>query len=265
MRSIKVNQARLTNYIRGIAGPDCSIGLHEIGKNITNHSRRETAEKMMLEGLTNNRSGSTYFTVTYYDKYGYDSHINSFSFYGSINDKRIVVIAIPEYFKMSNGSIIYGGIFKKRFHQEDEGHPECLTDYIFSSRIPPEFILGFFTYDTRDINQNYNKNINQIQNTFNGMHSNNKVERSTNDKYKDVIFYENPKYYNKLSQQEKDDFIKNNFKNQSFFDITNEQSIKDFYDLNNNLSLNDNKESYISKTIKQYEHSGLYKQGNKEG
>ena len=57
MRSIKVNQARLTNYWRGLAGPDCSIGLHEIGMNNSNHSRRATAEKMMQEGLINNRSG----------------------------------------------------------------------------------------------------------------------------------------------------------------------------------------------------------------
>ena len=76
------------------------------------------------------------------------------------------------------------------------------------------------------------------------------------------FLHENPKYYSKLSQEEKDSFISSNYKEQNFFNINNEQSINDFYRFGYYYITMDGEESFVSKTIKQYEQSKYYK--NKE-
>ena len=238
MECIKVKQDGIAKYLRDLVGNDCSIGLHEIGLNSLYEDREETANKIMSEGLDNKRDGTTYFTVAYFGKEGHESDINTYDCYGSIDVKTIVVVAIPEVFEMSNGSTVYGGIFNKRNYNDDEGHAECLTDYVFKSRIPSEFILGYYTYDKRNV---------EITNTISGY------------EYGDATFYENPKYYSKLSQEEKDTFISSNYKGNNFFDINNEQSISDFYRFGDFYITMDGEESFVSKTIKQYKQSKYYK------
>ena len=262
MDGIKVKQDGLAKYLRGLVGNDCSIGLHEIGLNSLYEDREESAKKIMSDGLDNIRGGTTYFTVAYYGRNGYEFDINNYSCYGSIDAKTIVVVAIPEAFEMSNGSTVYGGIFNKRKYKDDQGYAECLTDYVFKSKIPAEFVLGYYTYDRRNVKPIYKQGTRTIYNPTTGESAIEITNTISGYEYGDATFYENPKYYSKLSQEEKDSFISSNYKEQNFFNINNEQSISEFYRFGDFYITMDGEESFVSKTIKQYEQSKYYK--NKE-
>ena len=262
MDGIKVKQDGLAKYLRGLVGNDCSIGLHEIGLNSLYEDREESAKKFMSDGLDNKRGGTTYFTVAYYGRNGYEFDINNYSCYGSIDAKTIVVVAIPEAFEMSNGSTVYGGIFNKRKYKDDQGYAECLTDYVFKSKILAEFVLGYYTYDRRNVKPIYKQGTRTTYNPATGENAIEITNTISGYEYGDATFYENPKYYSKLSQEEKDSFISSNYKEQNFFNINNEQSISEFYRFGDFYITMDGEESFVSKTIKQYEQSKYYK--NKE-
>ena len=232
----------------------CSIGLHEIGYNSPNPSKVDTAIKIVQEGLNNIRGGTTYFTVSY----GV-TDIGSYNYYGSIDDKVIVLVAIPEYFKLSNGSIVYGGVFKDRYHNDDEGYSECLTDNLISSKIPPEFILGFFKYNSNDLRPVYQNKRHIVRNPMTGLSSYAMEDEFIGFEPMSVLLYLNNRFYNKLSVPEKDEFIKNLFKGRNFFDVTDNDSIKKFNNLNRIMSQVDPNDNYYGKTIKQYEKSDLYR------
>ena len=262
MDGIKLKQDGLAKYLRGLAGDDCSLGLHEIGLNSRYENKEEAANNIMREGLDNKRGGTTYFTVAYYGKKRHEFDINNYNCYGSIYLKTIVVVAIPEAFEMSNGSTVYGGVFNKRKYKDDQGHAECLTDYVFQAGIPSEFILGYYTYDRRNVKPIYKQGTRTIYNPSTGESAIEITNTISGYEYGDATFYENPKYYSKLSQEEKDSFISSNYKEQNFFNINNEQSINDFYRFGYYYITMDGEESFVSKTIKQYEQSKYYK--NKE-
>ena len=262
MDGIKVKQDGLAKYLRGLVGNDCSIGLHEIGLNSLYEDREESAKKIMNDGLDNKRGGTTYFTVAYFGRNGYEFDINKYDCYGSIDAKTIVVVAIPEAFEMSNGSTVYGGVFNKRKYKDDQGHAECLTDYVFQVGIPSEFILGYYTYNKRNVKPIYKQGTRTIYNPTTGERSIEITNTISGYEYGDATFYENPKYYSKLSQEEKDAFISSNYQGHNLFDINNEQSISDFYRFSQCYFTMDGRDSFVTKTIKQYEQSKYYK--NKE-
>ena len=250
----KVQKDDLDALIQKYAGNNCSIGLHEIGYNSPNPSKVDTAIKIVQEGLNNIRGGTTYFTVSY----GV-TDIGSYNYYGSIDDKVIVLVAIPEYFKLSNGSIVYGGVFKDRYHNDDEGYSECLTDNLISSKIPPEFILGFFKYNSNDLRPVYQNKRHIVRNPMTGLSSYAMEDEFIGFEPMSVLLYLNNRFYNKLSVPEKDEFIKNLFKGRNFFDVTDNDSIKKFNNLNRIMSQVDPNDNYYGKTIKQYEKSDLYR------
>jgi len=262
MDGIKVKQDGLAKYLRDLVGDDCSIGLHEIGLNVINLSKEEAAKKIMREGLDNKRGGTTYFTVAYFGKKGHEFDINTYDCYGSIDAKTIVVVAIPEVFEMSNGSTIYGGVFNKRNYKDDQGHAECVSDYVIKSKIPAEFVLGYYTYDRRSIKPIYKQGTRIVYNPATGERAIEITNAISGYEYGDATLYENPKYYSKLSQEEKDSFISSNYQGHNLFDINNEQSLSDFYRFSHCYFAMDGRDSFVSKTIKQYEQSKYYK--NKE-
>lgn len=251
--SILLKQNRLASYLRSIVGSNCSIGLHEINDC---YHKREKAQHIMTSGLKNIRGGTTYFNVSYFGKSGFDDMINHYNYYGSNSLKTIIVVAIPEFFVMSDNSICYGGIFNKRYCKDDEGYPECLTDYTISLKVPPEFILGYYTYDSRDIKPIYKQETRTICNPTTGEYATEIVNRCVGYQEADVVFYSNPRYYNKLSQMEKDDFIRKYFK-EIFFNIRSVDSIKEIEVLSNFLISMDEKQVFLSNTIKQAQSSKL--------
>ena len=262
MDGIKLKQDGLAKYLRGLVGNDCSIGLHEIGLNSLYENREEAAKKIMSDGLDNKRGGTTYFTVAYFGRNGYEFDINKYDCYGSIDAKTIVVVAIPEAFEMSNGSTVYGGVFNKRKYKDDQGHAECLTDYVFQAGIPSEFILGYYTYNKRNVKPIYKHGTRTIYNPTTGERTIEITNTISGYEYGDATFYENPKYYSKLSQEEKDSFISSNYRDHNLFDINNEKSVSDFYRFSDYYFTIDGRDSFVTKTIKQYEQSKYYK--NKE-
>lgn len=251
----KVQKDNLNALIHEYVGNNCSIGLHEIGYNSPENSKTETAIKIMQEGLNNSRGGTTYFSVSY----GV-TDIGSYNYYGGIHDKVIVLVAIPECFKLSNGSIVYGGVFKKRYYKDDEGYPECLTDNLISSKIPPEFILGYFKYNSRDLKPKYQNKRHIVRDPMTGLSSYAMEKELIGYEPINVSLYLNNRFYNKLSVPEKDEFIKNLFRGRNFFDITDNDSIKNFYGLSRISSQIDPDDNYYEKTIKQYEKSDLYRE-----
>ena len=220
-----VSKEQVYDLIKQLSEEECYIGLHGIAdkadiiNEFSNLPKNEKAKKILEIGLKNARGETISHTVRNFGTLeNIDSsdieNINGYGFYSPSGEEAIVVVSIPLFFEDSSGRKIFGG-YKERGNSDKE-RAECITDYIFKDNIPPEMILGYYTYN---------------------MNSNN------------VEFIENPKYYSRLSQSEKDSFINKYFNNFNAFDVNNEATIERIKEFANDWE----NMPYLKKTVEQYE------------
>ncbi len=228
-----ISREQVYELIKQLSENECYVGLHGIAdksdliNEFSHLSKNEKAKKILEVGLKNARGQTISHTVRNFGLLENMTimdikNINDYGFYSPSGEEAIVVISIPLFFEDSNGMKIFGGY--KESKSSDIDSAECITDYIFKDNIPTEMILGFYTY---------NRNGNNVE------------------------FIENPKYYSKLSQSEKDEFINRYFNKYNAFDVNNDELIERVKEFANDWE----HLSYLKKTIEQYEHR-LEKQKN---
>ena len=177
-------------FVKSLLPEDCYVELHgiadssDIANEYSGLPKIEKARNMQKIGIINKRGVTTQLTARNFGnlKESTDEKVGRFvnyGFYSPSGEQVIVVIAIPYFFTHSNGMNIFGG-FNEYIPQGEGSYEEvagCISDSVFSKLIPPELILGYYSYSDKD------------------------------SLYDDVTFVKNPRYYSNLSQEEKDKFI----------------------------------------------------------
>lgn len=199
---MKINKNNLYSFIQSQLKEQCYVGLHgiadvsDLSNQYSNLSKEEKANSILTNGLINARGTTIGLTVRNFGDLN-DSNLekindfNNYGFYSPSGKETIMVIAIPYFFEDSNGKKLFGGF--KEYNSKNNNNAECITDYLFRNNIPPEMIMGYYSYD----------------------------------KGADTVDYiENPKYYANLSQSEKDVFIRKTFPPQLSYDVNNEETME---------------------------------------
>ncbi|MBQ9012545.1 MAG: hypothetical protein IJ094_03110 [Bacilli bacterium] len=195
---IEIDNNEIFDFFENLVGDKTYFGLHLIyDKEQKNEipeysalSKEGQALSILDFGLINQYGNTIKHTVSMYGNLSYhpDSKrkkdINEYNKYTSKENISItIVVAIPIFFETSDGIKMFGGWdVKNSFFYDEHTYnrsPECITDMIFSDKIPPEMILGY--YITRP-----------------------KEEKSE--------FYSNEKYYYNLPQLDRDKFVNKYFK-----------------------------------------------------
>ena len=202
----RIDKKMICDYINSLLKDRCYVGLHSIVDSPTtsnpyiNLPKKEKAYSILKNGLINSRGGSMNRTVRFFgDLSGATADIkNKMSeYYEGINSRTgenyVVVVAIPYFFDGADGKKYFGGYKNYDSQAQFNEDIECYTDYKFSYLIPSEMILGYYTYD---------------------------------DNEKTVTFFQNPRYYSNLSEEEKIKFAEAIFKNDvARLDINNPKVI----------------------------------------
>ena len=201
---MKINKNELYEFIQSRLQDECYVGLHGIADKsdlVNQYSilpKMDKAKNILDTGIINGRSTTIGLTVKNFgnlDDKDSDkiSKFNSYGFYSPSGEEVIMIVAIPYYFSDSNGRKLFGGYkeYDSPIYKQNT-MPECITDYIFRDNIPPEMILGFYSYKHDDT---------------------------------EVEYVENPNYYSKLAQEQKDDFIVKWFIPTLSYDVNNNDTM----------------------------------------
>ena len=238
---MKLKKSELYNYIKEQLKFDCYVGLHGIADSsdlineYSDLSKVDKARNIIKCGIINKRGVTIGLTVKNFgnlnsltqEKINY---FNNYGFYSPSGDEVIVVVAIPYYFEDSKGRKLFGGYKESSASSEyaDNNMPECITDYLFRDNIPSEMVMGYYCYSNNDV---------------------------------EVEYSENPNYYSKLSQVQKDDFIGRWFAPNLSYDVNDSTSIEKIKWASSLLGLayihGNNVKTPIINTIAQYERLGL--------
>lgn len=203
---MKILKQNLYEFIRNQVQEDTYIGLHGIADssdliNQYSHlSKDDKARSIVERGLINGRGTTISLTVRNFGNLNiFDQEkiklFNNYCFYSPSGYQVIIVVAIPYFFEDSQGRKLFGG-YKEYPTPKPyifNNIPECITDYIFRNKIPPEMILGYYSYHNKD-------------------------------EY--VEYKENPYYFSKLFQYQKDEFIQKNLTGSFCYDVNDIEMVE---------------------------------------
>jgi len=205
----KIDRKKICEYINSLLNDRCYVGLHsivDVPTTITgydNLSKGERAISILENGLLNSRGSSLSRTVRFFgDLSVANSEIKDkmSNYYQGINrsgENYVAVVAIPYFFEGPQGQKMFGGYKNYDSDAQFKEGSECISDTIFSEKVPPEMILGYYTYD---------------------------------DKEQIVSFVENPRYYSKLTREEKLQFVAKHFGSYvDRFDVNNPETVEKMF------------------------------------
>lgn len=214
---MEIKKNELYIFLRNILGGEYYIGLHGItaGKTdilnkYSDMTPRDKAENILKTGLINERHMSIKSTCQIFgnlalinDHKEVISDLCDFNPYYIGNkpentEEVVVIVSVPITFKDSKGRNIFGGWMNPNISYCDDNSPfECITDKLFEKSVPPEMILGYYTF----------------------------VGKSDT-----VEFHANERHYSNLTQEERDEFISRLFSDhQTIIDIS-EGNVEDQID-----------------------------------
>jgi len=202
----KIDRKKICEYINSLLNDRCYVGLHsivDVPTTITgydNLSKSERAISILEKGLINTRGSALNRTVRFFGDLAVanpEIRDKMSNYYHGINqsgENYVAVVAIPYFFEGPQGQKMFGGYKSYDSESQFRESSECISDAIFSERVPSEMILGYYTYD---------------------------------DKEQIVSFIENPRYYSKLSREEKLQFVTKHFGSYvDRFDVNNPDTIE---------------------------------------
>jgi len=205
----KIDRKKICEYINSLLNDRCYVGLHSImdipttTNGYENLSKSERAISILEKGLLNSRGNALNHTVRFFGDLAVanpEIKDKMSNYYQGINHSRenyVVVVAIPYFFEGPQGQKMFGGYKSYDSESQFRENLECISDAIFSERVPSEMILGYYTYD---------------------------------DKEQIVSFVENPRYYSKLSQEEKSQFVTKHFGSYvDRFDVNNPNNVEKMF------------------------------------
>lgn len=201
----QVPRFELYHYVKSMLSEDCYVELHgiadsaDIANEYSDLSKEGKAQNMIKIGILNKRGVTTQLVARNFGNLNEETEekilrFENYGFYSPSKEEMVVVVAIPYYFIHSNGMKIFGGY--NEYHPQGEAlnieEAGCITDALFSKVIPPEMILGYYSFkETGSLDTN-------------------------------VTFVKNPGYYGNLSQEEKDKFIDEHFSISDLYDVNDE-------------------------------------------
>lgn len=202
----KIDRKKICEYINSLLNDRCYVGLHsivDVPTTITgydNLSKSERAISILENGLINTRGGALNRTVRFFGDLAVanpeikDKMSNYYHGINQSGENYVAVVAIPYFFEGPQGQKMFGGYKSYDSESQFRESSECISDTIFSERVPSEMILGYYTYD---------------------------------DKEQIVSFIENPRYYSKLPREEKLQFVTKHFGSYvDRFDVNNPDTIE---------------------------------------
>ena len=202
----KIDRKKICEYINSLLNDRCYVGLHSIvdvpttSSGYENLSKSERAISILEKGLINTRGSALNRTVRFFGDLAVvnpEIRDKMSNYYHGINqsgENYVAVVAIPYFFEGPQGQKMFGGYKSYDSESQFKESSECISDTIFSERVPSEMILGYYTYD---------------------------------DKEQIVSFVENPRYYSKLSREEKLQFVTKHFGSYvDRFDVNNPDTIE---------------------------------------
>lgn len=160
---MKIKKRDLFRFFDAYLGKSCYVGLHgiadesDIKNEFSEMNKIEKAENILKIGLINSRKMSIKSTCTImgvlpetYKKY--KELVEDFNKYTAHNTPSkqhiIIIVAVPIVFKDSNNRNIFGGWMNPKVHYNDDDSVfECITDQLFEEQVPPEMILGYYSFD----------------------------------------------------------------------------------------------------------------------
>ena len=203
---MKIKREELYDFIRSQTNGECYVGLHGIAdssdlKNeYSDLPKVEKAKSIMEKGLINARGKTISLTAKFFGGLDPDDEesaltFNNYRFYSPSGEQVIVVISIPLFFENSKGQNIFCGYKEFRTPEAFKTNevPECISDDMFKRKIPPEFMLGFYTFNDDDDEAEYTPNAN---------------------------------YYTGLPQERKDALIDYWFKSELPFDVNSNEAME---------------------------------------
>jgi len=205
----KIDRKKICEYINSLLNDRCYVGLHSImdipttTNGYENLSKSERAISILEKGLLNSRGNALNHTVRFFGDLAVanpEIKDKMSNYYQGINHSRenyVVVVAIPYFFEGPQGQKMFGGYKNYDSDAQFREGSECISDTIFSEKVPPEMILGYYTYD---------------------------------DKEQIVSFVENPRYYSKLTREEKLQFVAKHFGSYvDRFDVNNPETVEKMF------------------------------------
>lgn len=187
----RIDKKKISDYINSLLKDRCYVGLHSIVDSPTtsnpyiNLPKQEKAASILEHGLINARGGGMNRTVRFFGDLSVvtqDIKNKMSEYYEGLSTRTgenyVAVVAIPYFFNGANGSKYFGGYKNYDSQAQFNEDLECYTDYKFSHLVPPEMILGYYTYD---------------------------------DNEKTVTFVSNPRYYSNLSEEDRIKFVEETF------------------------------------------------------
>ena len=210
----RIKRDNLSSYIKGLIDKGSSVGLHAIG--FTKDNKTDIASKISTEGLKIYNNLTIYSTVRFFGElYFNDDELNHYRYDQTDNKELVIVLAIPEKFVHSSGSIVIGGdVPALSVSEAKKATNEFIFNYNESDRVfkpvPKEMILGCYTFDKTEEKKTLKSK--PVQKTRYNPYTE-RYEYYTSPEYYyeydlgHCDFYENPYYYGRLSQEERDEFI----------------------------------------------------------
>lgn len=212
----KIDRKKICEYINSLLNDRCYVGLHSIvdipttSNGYENLSKNERAISILENGLLNRRGSALNHTVRFFGDLAVanpeikDKMSNYYQGINRSGENYVAVVAIPYFFEGPQGQKMFGGYKSYDSESQFRESSECISDTIFSERVPSEMILGYYTYD---------------------------------DKEQIVSFVENPRYYSKLSREEKLQFVMKHFGSYvDRFDVNNAGNVEKMFNYIKNMS-----------------------------
>lgn len=205
----KIDRKKICEYINSLLNDRCYVGLHSIvdipttSSGYENLSKSERAISILEKGLINTRGSALNRTVRFFGDLAVanpeikDKMSNYYQGINRSGENYVAVVAIPYFFEGPQGQKMFGGYKSYDSESQFRESSECISDTIFSERVPSEMILGYYTYD---------------------------------DKEQIVSFVENPRYYSKLTREEKLQFVAKHFGSYvDRFDVNNPETVEKMF------------------------------------